>query len=114
MSLNIRTRHALKGATSFILLGVAVGAIYGVAGASSFEFLVCLKCLASGALVGFMIVTPIVLIEVLVLQTERGAVFLRLPFAALAALRTLVYFAFIAIVLMVDRTPVPVESVAKK
>lgn len=103
MRLNARTRHALKGGAYFILLGVAAGAIFGIAGASSFSLLVCVECLAKGALVGLMMVTPVVLIEVLVLQTERGAALLRLPFAVLAALRTLVYFAFIAIGLMVDR-----------
>ncbi len=103
MSLNARTRHSLKGGAYFILLGVAGGAIFGIAGANSFDLLICIKCLAKGALVGFIIVTPIVLFEVLVLQTERGAALLRLPFAVLAAFRTLFYFAFIAIGLVVDR-----------
>ena len=103
MTVKPRTRAALRSGLQFIGIGTAAGALLGLAGSGVLDLYVCLLCTLEGAIVGFLVVTPIVLFEVLVMQGRPGERILRLPFVAVMGIRKLVYLASILIGLSCGR-----------
>ena len=90
-----RTKTSLRNGVGFILVGTVVGTVMGVADIETFTLSTCLKCTLKGALIGTLVVAPIVLFEVLFLQARAGQRLQHLPFVAILALRSLIYVIFI-------------------
>ena len=103
MTVRPRTHAALRSGLQFIGIGTAAGALLGLAGSGVLDLYVCMLCTLEGAIVGFLIVTPIVLFEVLVMQGRPGERILRLPFVAVMGIRKLVYLTSILVGLSIGR-----------
>ena len=98
-----RTKASLRNGIGFILLGTVVGAVMSVANIATLSFVACLLCAAKGALIGTIVVAPIVLFEVLFLQARAGQRIQRLPFIYVAAIRSLIYVIFIYVGFAIER-----------
>ena len=95
LRIRARTQTALKNGVGFVLIGAVVGAIVSVADLDNFSLIVCLKCAAMGALIGTIVVAPIVIFEALFMQSPAGKRLQGLSFGAVTAVRSIIYVVFI-------------------
>ena len=103
MRIRARTQTALKNGVGFVLIGAVVGAIISVADLDNFSLIVCLKCAANGALIGAIVVAPIVIFEALFIQNPAGKRLQGLSFRAVTAVRSIIYVMFIYVGFGVER-----------
>ena len=103
MRIRARTKTALRNGVGFILLGAVVGTIISVADLDNFSLIACLKYTAKGALIGAIVVAPIVIFEALFMQSPAGKRLQGLSFRAVTAVRSIIYVIFIYVGFGVER-----------